>query len=122
MVKNPPANAGDTGLSPGLRRSHILRSNEACAPQLLSLRSRVREPQLLKPTHLEAVLPNKGSHRNEKPVHCNQEYPPLHATKESPRAATKTQRNAAKKKKKYQAKGFHLQNDILNNYIIFFLL
>ena len=24
VVKNPPANAGDTGLSPGLGRSHML--------------------------------------------------------------------------------------------------
>ena len=27
VVKNPPANAGDTGSSPGLRRSHMARSN-----------------------------------------------------------------------------------------------
>ena len=27
VVKNPPVNAGDTGLSPGLGRSHMLRSN-----------------------------------------------------------------------------------------------
>ena len=27
VVKNPPANAGDTGSSPGLGRSHMLRSN-----------------------------------------------------------------------------------------------
>ena len=26
-VKNPPTNAGDTGLSPGLGRSHMLQSN-----------------------------------------------------------------------------------------------
>ena len=31
------------------------------------------EPQLLKPTHLEPVLHNKRSHRNEKPAHCNEE-------------------------------------------------
>ena len=37
-VKNPPANAGDTGSSPGLGRSHMPRSNWARAPQLLSLR------------------------------------------------------------------------------------
>ena len=30
-------------------------------------------PQLLKPAHLEPVLHNKRSHRNEKPVHCNEE-------------------------------------------------
>ena len=27
VVKNPPANAGGTGLSPGPGRSHMLRSN-----------------------------------------------------------------------------------------------
>ena len=27
VVKNQPANAGDTGLSPGLGRSHMLQSN-----------------------------------------------------------------------------------------------
>ena len=38
MVKNLPANAGDTGSSPGLGRSHMPRSNWAHEPQLLSLR------------------------------------------------------------------------------------
>ena len=38
MVENLPANAGDTGLSPGLGRSHMPRSNWAREPQLLSLR------------------------------------------------------------------------------------
>ncbi|KAJ8788278.1 hypothetical protein J1605_022572 [Eschrichtius robustus] len=37
-VENPPANAGDTGSSPGPGRSHMPRSNWACEPQLLSLR------------------------------------------------------------------------------------
>ena len=37
VVKNPPANAGDTGSSPGLGRSHMPRSNWAREPQLLSL-------------------------------------------------------------------------------------
>ena len=49
VVKNPPANAGDTGSSPGPGRSHIPQSNKARAPQLLSLHSRAREPQLLSP-------------------------------------------------------------------------
>ena len=59
VVKNPPANAGDTGLSPGLGRSHMPRSNKARAPQLLSLRSRAHEPQLLSPhaTATEARTP-----------------------------------------------------------------
>ena len=38
VVENLPANAGDTGSSPGLGRSHMLRSNWACEPRLLSLR------------------------------------------------------------------------------------
>ena len=37
VVENPPANAGDTGSSPGLGRSHMPRSNWAHEPQLLSL-------------------------------------------------------------------------------------
>ena len=51
VIKNPPASAGDTGSIPGPGRSHMPRSNEARAPQLLSLRSRACEPQLLKLTH-----------------------------------------------------------------------
>ena len=38
VVKNLPANAGDTGSSPSLGRSHMPRSNWAREPQLLSLR------------------------------------------------------------------------------------
>ena len=39
VVESLPANAGDTGSSPGLGRSHMLQSNWAREPQLLSLRS-----------------------------------------------------------------------------------
>ena len=73
MVKNLPASAGDTGSSPSPGRSHMPRSNYARAPQLLSLHSRAREPQLLKPAHLEPVLRNKRSHCNEKPAQHNEE-------------------------------------------------
>ena len=61
VVKNPPANAGDTGSSPGPGRSHMPQSNWA------------HVPQLLKPARLEPVLCNKRSHRNEKPAHRNEE-------------------------------------------------
>ena len=59
MDKNLPANAGDTGWSPGPGRSHMPWSNKACAPQLLSLLSRAREPQLrsLSATTIEAHVP-----------------------------------------------------------------
>ena len=63
----------------------------ACALESVSYNYWAHEPQLLKPTCLEPVLHNKRSHRNEKPVHRNEEKPPLTATRESPRAATKTQ-------------------------------
>ena len=38
VVESLPANAGDTGSSPGLGGSHMPRSNCAREPQLLSLR------------------------------------------------------------------------------------
>ena len=38
VVESPPANAGDTGSSPGLGGSHMPRSGWAREPQLLSLR------------------------------------------------------------------------------------
>ena len=38
VVENLPANAGDTGSSPGLGRSHMPQSDWAREPQLLSLR------------------------------------------------------------------------------------
>ena len=54
LIKNLPANAGDKGSIPGAGRSHMPWSNEACAPQLLSLCSRARAPQQEKPLQGEA--------------------------------------------------------------------
>ena len=59
VVKNLPASAGDTGSIPGWGRSHMLQSNQARAPQLLSLHSRAHEPQLLKPVHLRSRAPQQ---------------------------------------------------------------
>ena len=80
VVRNPPANAGDMGSSPGPGRSHMPRSNEAPAPQLLSLRSRAHEPQLLSPsaTTTEAHAPRARALQQEKPpneklAQCNEE-------------------------------------------------
>ena len=69
VLKNPPANAGGTGSIPGLGRSHTPRSNKALAPQLLSLHSRVRKPQLLSPraTTAEARAPRAHAPQQEKP-------------------------------------------------------
>ena len=49
VVKNPPANARDTGSIPGLGRSHMLWGNWACVPQLLKPTSSKARVQLLKP-------------------------------------------------------------------------
>ena len=57
VVKNPPANAGDTGSSPGLGKSHMPRSSEARAPQLLSPRA----------TTTEAHAPRARALKQEKP-------------------------------------------------------
>ena len=69
VVKNPPANAGDTGSSPAPGRSHMPRSNKGYVPQLLSLRSRAHEPQLLSPhvTTTEAHAPRAHAPQQEKP-------------------------------------------------------
>ena len=63
LVKNPPANAGDTGSVPGLGRFHMPRSNEASAPQLLSPGPGAQELQLLSPCVLEPVLCKKRGHQ-----------------------------------------------------------
>ena len=72
--ENRPANTGDTGFIPGLRRFHVLWSKQACVPQLLSLSSRALELQL-KPARLEPMLHNKRGHCSEKPAHHNYSSP-----------------------------------------------
>ena len=79
MVENLPANAGDTGSSPGLGRSHMLRSNWA------------REPQTTEPALLEPVLRNGKGRDSERSTHRDEEWPPLAATGESPHTETKPQ-------------------------------
>ena len=57
VVENLPANAGDTGSSPGLGRSHMAWSSWAREPQLLSLRA----------TTTEAHAPRAHAPQQEKP-------------------------------------------------------
>ena len=59
------------------------------------------------PARLEPMLRNRRGHSGERPAHCDEERPPLAATRESPRTETKTQHsqknkiiNKLKKKKK----------------------
>ena len=79
MVENLPANAGDTGSSPGLGRSHMSWSNWAREPQLLSLRiwslcSATREAAIVRGPHTTMKsgphLPQleKALARNEDPT------------------------------------------------------
>ena len=78
VVKNPPANAGDTGSSPGPGGSHMPRSNQEHAPQLLSLR-------------VWSLCSATRDRAGERPAHRDEEWPPLVTTRESPRTETKTQ-------------------------------
>ena len=72
MVERQLANAGDAGSSPALGRSHMPRSNW------------IREPQLLSSACLEPVLRNNRSRDGERPVHRDEERPPLAATRRKP--------------------------------------
>ena len=65
-VKNPPANAGDKGSTPGPGRFQMPRDDNACTSQLLSQHPRTCD---LKPRCLQPVLGSKRSHLNEKPVY-----------------------------------------------------
>ena len=80
VVESLPANAGDTGSSPGLGRSHMLQSSWAREPQLLSL----CVWSLCSATREAAC-------DSERPAHRDEEWPPLATTRESPRTETKTQ-------------------------------
>ena len=70
VVENLPVSAGNAGSSPGLGKSHMARSNQARAPQLLSLSSRACEPQLLSlsATTTEALTPRAHAPQQEKPL------------------------------------------------------
>ena len=78
VVESLPADAGDTGSSPVLGGSHMLRSNWACEPQLLSLRV------------WSLCLATRGRD-SERPAHRDEEWTPLATTRESPHTETKTQ-------------------------------
>ena len=95
VVENPPANAGYTGSSPGPGRSHRPQSNKARAPQILSLCSRAREPQLLSPHAAtteartpRAHAPDKGSPRTAtKSSPCSPQLEKARAQQWRPNAA-----------------------------------
>ena len=84
VVESLPANAGDTGSSPGLGGSHMPRSNWAREPQLLSLR-------------VWSLCPaTEGATIVRGPRTAMKKWPLLAATRESPH--TKRRLNTAKNK------------------------
>jgi len=97
VVKNPPANAGDTGLVPDLGRSQIEAAKPtcynywACAPEPGNCNDWAHMPQLLKPTHPKAL-----ALQQEKPPQSEPYAPKLKSGPHSPQlekapAAMKTQ-------------------------------
>ena len=71
MAESLPANAGDTGSSPGLGRSHMPRSNWAREPQLLGLR-------------VWSLCAATRGRDSERPAHRDEEWPPLATTRRKP--------------------------------------
>ena len=108
VVKNPPANVGDTGSIPDLGRWHMPWSNKAHAPQWLSLCS---EPgssnywthvlQPLQPQAPKPVLCNEKPLQREAHILQLKEAP-FPATKEKALEAMKTQHSQKKQKQKMQ--------------------
>ena len=80
--RNPPANAGNTHLIPGLGRT-CQGAKKAFVPRLLSLSSTVQELQLLSwnaetpEAYVPRALLHDGSHSNEKSVNHDKEQPPF---------------------------------------------
>ena len=85
-VENLPANAGDTCSSPWSGK--IPHAAEHLGPWATTT----------EPAHLERVLHNKRGCDSERPAHHDEEWPPLAATRESPRTEMKTQHSQKKKK------------------------
>ena len=76
VVENLPASAGDTG------SGKIPHTAEQLGPWAT----------ITEPARLEPVLRrNKRGHDSQRPAHRDEEWPPLAATRESPRTETKTQ-------------------------------
>ena len=84
VVENLPANAGGHGFKPWSGK--IPHAAEQLSPWATTT----------EPARLEPVLCNKRGRDSERPAHCDEEWPPLAATRESPRTETKTQHSKNK--------------------------
>ena len=107
VVENPPANAGDTGSSPALGRSHMPRSSWAREPQLLSLRvwslcSATREARASRwrvaPACHNWRRPSRGNEDPTQPKSINQSINQTYAS--DSRSSLKKQTNKQTNKKK----------------------
>ena len=87
MVKNPPANAGDMGSSPGLEYPTCRRATKPMCHNYWACALEPVNHNYWSPcaTTIEACAPRGHAPQQDKP--------PLTATRESPHAATKTQCN-----------------------------
>ena len=84
VVKNLPANAGDTGSSPGPGRSHIPHAAEQLIPWATTTEARVptaRAPQQEKPPQWEAYAPQWKSSP------CSPQLEKARAQQQRPKAA-----------------------------------
>ena len=102
MVGSLPADAGDTGSSPGLGRSHMPRSSWAREPQLLSL----RVWSLCSATG-EAVMV-RGPRTAMKSGPCLPQLGEALAQKRRPNIAISQSINKSLKKKKKKYMKFHI--------------
>ena len=99
--RNPPANAADKNLTPGLGRSHMPQGSSACAPQILSPCSRANKLQLQGPSAAapeacasRTCVPQEKSRRQEAHALQRRVTPPPQAPKlEKALTATKAKCN-----------------------------
>ena len=84
MVEGLPASVGDVGSSPSLGGSRMPWSRWAREPQLLSLR-------------VWSLCSARRGRDGERPMHRDEEWPPLATAGESPRTEAKTQHSHKKK-------------------------
>ena len=75
VVKNLPANAGDTDLVPGQGRSHMQRGNEARVTQLCARTPKVKTPQQEKTLQEACVRQLERSHCLQLEKVCTQWAP-----------------------------------------------
>ena len=74
---------------------------------------------ITEPARLEPVLHNKRGHDSERPTHCDEEWSPLAATRESPRTETKTQHSKNKFKKKKMYPDLRKSNSKVSYWLLF---